>query len=109
MNETNNNNMKASELKMTPVTWNMSVVRYPKGAHIRSRTKDGHWFPTTKAQLKRFKRLDVLNSKDVQDIESIMNLHGMKGKYKYTKSEQWVRLQNFDDLIHCLKKEFTNL
>lgn len=72
--------------------------------------KLGGVFPTTKAQAKYFIEehieLEVLNNKDVERIESMLNKYGYQGEYKFTRSKEWVRLVNYNDLYSSLKSEY---
>ncbi len=83
---------------------------YPARSHYKSLMYMGRVFPTTKAQAMLFVNnglnLSVLNSKDVEVVEEMLNKHGFEGNYKYTKSRTWVRLQNGTDLIAALKAEY---
>lgn len=66
----------------------------------------GQLFPTTKRQAMVFTHFSVLNSKDINDIETFMNKHGFTGDYKYTKNKYFARLENTNDFIKALKLEF---
>ena len=104
--------MKASELCLTPDGFLFSTNSYPKGSHCKLLLAIGRALPTCKSQAVYFLKnkiiLDVLNYEDVTKIESLLNKHGYAGDYKYTKSGNWVRLQNHSDLYSSLKKEFKN-
>ena len=50
--------------------------------------------------------LDVLNAKDVELLEQFFNKYGFEGKYRYTKSKTFVRLQNNLDLYNAIKIAF---
>jgi hypothetical protein len=103
--------MKVSELNLENVSYTMSANTYSARRHYKFTMKLGRVFPTTKEQAKFFISqgicLDVLNSTDVQIVESMLNKHGFFGDYKYTKSKTWVRLENGQDLHVALKKEFS--
>ena len=101
--------MNYSEIKLEEVNYTMSCNTVKSGQHYKSTMMLGRILPTSKAQLASFIRmstpLSVLNLKDCKVIESLLNKYGFKGIYKYTKSKQWVRLQNNEDLIKALKLE----
>jgi hypothetical protein len=68
-------------------------------------------FPTTKSQANFFVKNvcftnRVLNSSDIEKIESLLNKHGFVGDYKMTKSKNWARIQNNEDVSSALKLEF---
>ena len=102
--------MKATEVNLQKEGFNFNCNTYPARSHYKFLMRLGRVFPTTKAQAKYFISegicLDVLNYDDVQIVEEVLNRHGFSGSYKYTKSEQWVRLQNDSDLHEALKKEY---
>ncbi len=102
--------MKSFELNLKEENYTFSANTYPARSHYKFLMRLGRVFPTTKAQAKYFLSegvcLDVLNCRDVEIIEELLNKHGFIGDYKYTKSEQWVRLQNDSDLHEALKKEY---
>ena len=88
-----------------------TFIYVPKkaGEHVSLILSLGRVFPITKAQAQKVARngfFDVLNNKDVENIEKIMNKHGFNGQYKLTKSKTWVRLMNFQDFAKALKLEF---
>ena len=89
----------------------MSCNTYKAGSHYTGVMTLGRVLPSTAAQARYFLHkgivLDVLNSKDVEIVESLLNKHGFEGDYKYTKSKSWVRLQNTDDLSSAIKAEFS--
>lgn len=88
----------------------MSCNTYNPKSHYKFVMSLGRVFPTTTAQAKYFlssnSYIDVLNSMDVEIIESFLNKHGFEGNYQYTKSKTWVRLTNTDDFEKALKKEY---
>jgi hypothetical protein len=102
--------MKATELNLENVNYNMSCNTVKCGQHYKFTMRLGRMFPTTKAQAVYFASqgicLGALNANDVDMIEKLMNKHGFEGDYKYTKSKVWVRLKNNDDLIKAIKLEF---
>jgi hypothetical protein len=68
-------------------------------------------FPTTQAQANFFIKNvcfanRVLNSSDIEKIESLLNRHGFYGDYTLTKSKKWARIQNGLDVSDALKLEF---
>ena len=93
--------MKATEIKLEQNGYNMMYVQKSKGEHNGFSIKMGKLIPTHKAQALKVARAgvapDVLNLNDVKLIEEVMNEFGFKGKYKYTKSKAWVRLQNYTE------------
>jgi hypothetical protein len=101
--------MQIQELKLDKLNFNFNLNTYPKGSHVKLLIILGRCFPQTKEQAKYFikkgAKLDVLNYKDVQDLEAFLNKQNFKGQYKYTKSLTWVRLINQNDFISALKKE----
>jgi ATP-dependent helicase/DNAse subunit B len=103
--------MKKQELKLEKVDYTMSANSYPPKSHYKFIMSLGRVFPQNYAQAKSFltegRCFDVLNSKDVDIIESLMNKHGLEGDYKYTKSKTWVRLQNNTDFHNALKLEYS--
>ncbi len=48
----------------------------------------------------------ILNRKDVERVESLMNKHGFFGDYRLTKSKTSARLNNVSDFNKALKLEF---
>lgn len=103
--------MKKQELKLEKVDYTMSANNYAPKSHYKFLMGLGRVFPCSPAQAKYFIKegvcIDVLNSKDVDIIESLMNKHGLEGDYKYTKSKTWVRLQNNTDFHNALKLEYS--
>ena len=103
--------MKASEIKLEKNGYTMSANLYAAKSHYKFIMKLGRVFPTTKSQAKHFISngicLDVLNADDVAIVESILVKNGFQGDYKFTKSQNLVRLQNNFDLQKALKKEFS--
>ena len=102
--------MKKSEINLEQVGYHFSCNVRPARSHYKTVMRLGRIFPSTKAQADHFIKnglgLDVLNSKDVELVEALLNKHGFEGDYKYTKSRTWVRLQNQDELHEALKKEY---
>jgi hypothetical protein len=102
--------MRKEEIKLEKKSWTCSANSYPERSHYKMLMKLGRVFPGTKAQAKYFLSegvcLDVLNIKDVEVVETMLNKHGFVGDYKYTKSKNFVRLQNNSDLSKAIKKEF---
>lgn len=102
--------MKAIELNLAKENFTMSCNTYAPKSHYKYVMSLGRVFPTTSAQAKYFlasgSSFDILNSKDVEIIESLLNKHGFKGNYQYTKSKTWVRLTNVCDFEKALKKEY---
>lgn len=90
--------------------YTFSANTYAPRRHYKFIMSLGRCFPTTKAQaiyfLQQGAPLDVLNSRDVEVVEALLNKHGFKGAYRYTKSRSWVRLQNTAHLCESLKKEY---
>ena len=106
------NTMKAHEIK-SDSTVNM-IYRHEPGTHYSFLMSLGRVIPMSKAQAETFYKMyrknapmSVMTLKDVTDyIEPILNKHGFEGEYKYTKSKQYVRLQNTSDLAVAFKNEF---
>jgi hypothetical protein len=103
--------MKANELvEMPNDRFTMSVNFYPAKSHYKQTMLLGRAFPTTATQARFFISkgvcLDVLTRQDVELLERFLNKHGFEGKYRYTKSKLFARLQNGYDLHLALKKEF---
>lgn len=103
--------MKANELvEMPNDRFTMSVNFYPAKSHYKQTMLLGRAFPTTATQARFFISkgvcLDVLTRQDVELLERFLNKHGFEGKYRYTKSKSFARLQNDYDLHLALKKEF---
>ena len=100
--------MKASQL-LKPANISNCITLKAK-SHYKELMKLGRCLPSTPSQAKFFVsneiRLDILNSRDVLMVETILNKHGYEGDYKFTKSTKWVRLQNNDDLIKAVQLEF---
>ena len=102
--------MKASELNLKKDGYNFNCNTYKAGSHYKFIMRLGRCFPSTQAQAKYFISegicLGVLNGDDVEKVEAILAKHGFEGDYKFTKSKNWVRLQNNSDLQKALKLEF---
>lgn len=101
---------KANELSLPETQYTLSMNIYPPKSHYKTLMSLGRVFPNTLAQAKFFISkgvcLDVLNSTDVKMLEDFLNQNGFEGKYKYTKSKNFVRLQNDYDLYLAIKKTF---
>lgn len=101
--------MKANEIVFGTVSANYLSANTRSGQY-KQLMKWGSVFPSTKAQAKFFVQeriqMGVLNNKDVERIEYLLNKHGFSGDYKYTKSREWVRLVNYNDLYKALIKEY---
>jgi len=85
--------MKATELDLKKEGYHMSGNSF--NGKYKLIMSIGRCLPKTKDQAKYFYSLyknygqiDVLNYDDVEKIEAILNKHGFKGNYKYTKSKQ---------------------
>jgi hypothetical protein len=102
--------MKASEINLKKQGRTFSCNTYAPHSHYKMLMMLGRVFPTTTAQAKHFittgYHIDVLNADDVERVETMLNKHGYIGKYNFTKSKMWVRLQNQGDLHEAIKKEF---
>lgn len=89
----------------------MSCIVYSPRQHYKQSMRIGRVFPTNKAQaayfVSRSQSLDVLNSYDVNTVEAFLNKHGFEGNYRYTKSGNWVRLENNNVLLAALKLEYS--
>jgi hypothetical protein len=101
---------KASEMTLPKTRYTMSMNIHPPKSHYKFFMRLGRVFPNTPAQAKYFISqgicLGVLNSKDVELLEQFLNKYGFEGKYKYTKSQNFVRLQNHLDLHKAIKIAF---
>ena len=102
--------MKASELNLEKNSFTLSCNTFPARSHYKEIMVLGRSFPSTKSQAKFFvgKRiiLDVLNIRDVEVVESLLNKHGFNGDYRYTKSNRWATLCNHESLYKALTLEF---
>lgn len=102
--------MKATEIRLEKQDYTFSANTYSPRSHYKLSMELGRVFPTTRTQAMHFVKnglsMDVLNSKDVEIIEAMLNKYGLEGRYEYTKSKSWVRLQNSSDLDKALKLEF---
>ena len=102
--------LKANELTLPEVRYTMSMNIYPPKSHYKFTMQLGRVFPNSIAQAKFFISkgicLDVLNAKDVELLEQFFNKYGFEGKYRYTKSKTFVRLQNNLDLYNAIKIAF---
>jgi hypothetical protein len=104
--------MKSSQItfKGESTTTTSSAMTMPHGSHYKFLMGLGRVLPSTTAQARHFLSkglgLDVLNSKDVEVVEVLLNKHGFEGDYKYTKSKNWVRLQNVIYLHEALQREY---
>jgi hypothetical protein len=105
--EQRKHSFKASELNLPEVRYTMSMNIYPPKSHYKFTMQLGRVFPNSTAQAKFFISkgicLDVLNAKDVCLLENFLNRYNFEGKYRYTKSKQFVRLVNWLDLEQALK------
>lgn len=99
--------MKATEINFSKDSYHMSCKTYPARSHYKFLMQMGRVWPTTAAQARNFTHLDVLNADDVEVVEALMNKHGHKGEYTYTKSKQWVRINNDYALRAALKAEYS--
>ena len=102
--------MKSSNIFLENQNYNFSCNQFKANSHYKFIMSMGRAIPTTKAQANFFVKnkisIDLLNSKDVDLIESMLNKHGMQGDYKFTKSKTWVRLLNNEDLHKAISLEF---
>ena len=102
--------LKASELTLPDAGYTMSMNIYSPNSHYKFLMGLGRVFPNTPTQAKYFISkgicLDVLNSTDVKLLEQFLNKYGFEGKYRYTKSKNFVRLQNHLDLYKVIKIAF---
>jgi len=86
-----------------------STRQVDPGQHYTFQMSRGQLFPNSKQQAKYFIsncQLGMLNCKDVERVEMLLNKHGIKGVYKHTGSKLWVKLQNISDLHNALKLEY---
>ena len=69
-----------------------------------------HLFPVTKRQAEYFLDNDCafthIDSDDVLMIEALLNKHGMKGRYQYTKSRRSVQFLSYVFLWKALRAEY---
>lgn len=101
--------MKATEIQWTSKeNYYFSTTEHT--GHYKFLMSMGRYFPCNKNQAIFFVKnrivLSVLNSKDVEKVESVLNEAGLEGDYRYTKSNIWVRLQNHEDLYKALRVKF---
>lgn len=105
--------MVASEINLEKDGFRFNTRTHPARSHYKFLMDLGRVLPETKAQIKHFVSssisLDVLNADDVEVVEEILVKYGFTGKYKYTKSKGWVRLQNYEDLIKAFKLKLKEL
>jgi hypothetical protein len=91
--------------------YNFSMTDLKPREHYKFRaTVCNSGFPITKSQALFFNKNvyitnRVLNSKDVDKIENLLNKYSFKGVYKLTKSKTWARLVNSSDFCEALKLE----
>lgn len=104
--------MKANEIN-TEQVFEGKMLRYPKaGQHYKDSVRLGHIFPTTDSQRKYVGEsgyyLDVLGLGDVEEIEKVLNEHGITGNYVYTKNHNYVRLDIFSNarLLKIFRGEY---
>jgi hypothetical protein len=103
--------MEASEINLTRKGWYFLYVQNKNGQHLDLLIRLGRVMPTFKACALKVAKLgampNILNIDDVLDyIEPMMNKHGFKGEYHYTKSKDNIRLVNFGDWHSALKMEY---
>lgn len=103
--------MKTTQFKLQESSYNFSCNVYPAKSQYKFTMSLGRVFPTTSTQARYFLQqgicLDVLNSRDVEVVESLLNKHGFEGQYTFTKSGRWVRLVNNEALNNALKAEYS--
>lgn len=102
--------LKANELSLPETQYTISMNTYSPKSHYKFLMGLGRVFPNTPTQAKYFISkgicLDVLNSTDVKLLEQFLNKYGFEGKYRYTKSKTFARLQNNLDLHRAIKIAF---
>lgn len=102
--------MKANEINLKKDGYLFNANIYPPRSHYKHFMSMGRVFPTTKSQAETFIKMgvypDVYNMDDVELVEKILSPYGFAGEYKYTRSRQWVRLQNLHDMHSALKKKY---
>jgi len=103
--------MKASEINFKEKNnFLFNTGSWAPRSHYKNVMSTGRLLPCSKAQARFFVQnniaLDVLNNKDVENIEALLHKHGFVGDYTYTKSKRWVRLINQNDLHLALKNEY---
>jgi len=95
-------------LNMLPIEkFNLTCKTFAPGAHTTFMASLGRMWPATKAQAKKFYRIECINSADVERIEATMNKHGYNGRYRLTKSGQFAQLENIEQLQKAIKAEFS--
>lgn len=94
------------EIMASEVTEVAMLAEYKPRQHYKFIASLGRVFPTTKEQAKNFKWMDVLGKGDVVKIEALLNKHGFKGMYVFTKSKHFCRLSNTNHFVVALKMEF---
>lgn len=93
----------------------VAMLTYSKSLtfeRIEECVKANHLFPTTKRQAEYFINseygcLGLLGAKDVERIELLLNKHGMRGRYQYTKSRRFVNFVSGGYLERALQLEYS--
>ena len=77
---------------------------------IEESSDSNHLFPVTKRQAEYFIASDngmcAICRKDVELIEALLNKHGMRGRYQYTKSHRSVHFLSNAFLEKALRAEY---
>jgi hypothetical protein len=102
--------MKVNEFQLEKQGFTFSANIRKEKSHYKHTMDMGRIFPSTKAQaiyfVSKSRCLDLLNDTDVKIVETFLNKHGFTGNYKFSKSNQFVRLINANDLLKALKAEY---
>ena len=94
------------EIMLSEVVGGEMLAEYKPRQHYKFVASLGRVFPTTREQARNFKWMDVLGKGDVVKIEALLNKHGYKGMYVFTKSKTFCRLSNTNQFVEALKKEY---
>lgn len=92
--------MKANEIKSEVFNCydTRFLILFKARQQYKLRMQWGEAFPTTKTQAKFFiannLKMGMMTGEDVKTIENLCARHGMENQvnYKYTRSQQWVRV-----------------
>lgn len=102
----------ASELNMNELDNIQMLTTNPRltKKEIEESSDSNHLFPVTKGQAEYFLSSDngmcAICRKDVELIEALLNKHGMKGHYQYTKSRRSVNFLSRAFLEKALRAEY---
>lgn len=102
----------ASELNMEGMNQVRMLIANPRLSmkDIELSADSQHLFPVTKRQAEYFLEHECalvhINAEDVKMIEELLNKHGMKGRYQYTKSHRSVQFLSYVFLWKALRAEY---